>query len=111
MKITKLKNICRNIGICLIAISIILVLNFIFANRPILYHFYNVDKLTEIFYEQKSNKRTFNGAVCRDGRISTSQGRGTCSWHGGVRFYFYKGDYIKTKEECRREAKKISWIE
>ena len=111
MNMTKIKNISKSVGICIIVISIILGLNFTFANRPILYRFYSVDKLTEIFYEQKSNKRKFNGAVCRDGSISHSQGSGTCSWHGGVCHYFYKGNYIKTREECRREAQKFSWVE
>ena len=111
MSIAKIKIIGKSVGISIIAIAIILGLNFVFAKRPILYHFYTVDKLTEIFYENKSNKRKFNGAVCRDGWISHSQGRGTCSWHGGVSYYFYKGNYIKTKEECRREAEKFSWIE
>jgi hypothetical protein len=25
------------------------------------------------------------GAICKDGTCSTSTGRGTCSWHGGVK--------------------------
>lgn len=27
---------------------------------------------------------TFGGTLCSDGSVSTSSGRGTCSWHGGV---------------------------
>lgn len=27
------------------------------------------------------------GAICNDGTRSYSTGRGTCSWHGGVRRY------------------------
>lgn len=27
------------------------------------------------------------GAICNDGSRSYSKGRGTCSWHGGVRYY------------------------
>jgi len=107
MNIEKIKIAGKSVGICIV----ILGLNFTFAKKPILYHFYTVDKLTEVFYESKNNKYKFDGAVCNDGWISHSQGRGTCSWHDGVFYYFYKGNYIKTKEECRIEAKKFSWIE
>lgn len=68
-----------------------------------------VDVLAFKIYEK--SKRTFNGAVCNDGHISHSQGRGTCSWHSGVDYYFYKGEYSKTIEECREEARKISWLD
>ncbi|MBC7274962.1 peptidoglycan-binding domain-containing protein [Nocardioides sp.] len=27
---------------------------------------------------------TFGGTLCADGWVSSSSGRGTCSWHGGV---------------------------
>lgn len=104
----KIKNLLNGFGIFLIIITIILSLNFVYAKNPILYHFYSIDKLTTIFYESKSNKHKFNGAICNDGWISHSQGSGTCSWHSGVNFYFYKGDYIKSKEECRKKAEKFS---
>lgn len=107
MSIKKLKIF----GIFSIFISIIIGINFIVADRPIVYHFYSVDKLTEIFYESKSNKYRFNGAKCNDGWTSHSQGSGTCSWHGGVSYYFYKGEYIKTRQECEIKAKRFSWIE
>lgn len=68
-----------------------------------------VETLAERIHEK--SKRKFNGAVCNDGSISHSQGRGTCSWHGGVDYYFYEGDYTKTMEECRAEARKISWLD
>lgn len=42
-------------------------------------------------------------------RLVTHKVGGTCSWHHGVDYYFYKGDYSKTIEECKEEAKKISW--
>jgi hypothetical protein len=45
-----------------------------------------------------------SGAVCKDGWISHSSGRGTCSHHGGVSHWFSKGDYSKSIEECRKEA-------
>jgi len=33
---------------------------------------------------KKSPVRYTYGSVCRDGWLSDSTGRGTCSWHGGV---------------------------
>lgn len=42
------------------------------------------------------------GAVCRDGWISNSLGSGTCSWHGGVRYW--TGD-------LRRRAQADWWSE
>jgi hypothetical protein len=66
-----------------------------------------VDILTEKIHEKSKYK--FDGSRCNDGSISHSQGRGTCSWHGGVNYKFYKGDYSKTIEECRDEAIKLSW--
>lgn len=38
-------------------------------------------------------ERQPDGAICNDGWRSYSQGRGTCSWHGGVDYYLYK--YVK----------------
>ena len=57
----------------------------------------------------KKLKYNFNGDICNDGWTSHSQGRGTCSHHDGVDYYFYKGEYSKTIEECRKEAEEISW--
>lgn len=62
----------------------------------------NVDALTNYLYE--NSKYKFNGAICNDGWTSHSQGRGTCSHHGGVDYYFYVGDYSKTIEQCRENA-------
>ncbi|MFO0414704.1 MAG: hypothetical protein ACK50E_03555 [Bacteroidota bacterium] len=101
----------KTIRTSLVVVSILLVLNFIFSAKPFLYHFYSVKNLTEIFYESKRNRHQFSGAICNDGWVSHSQGRGTCSWHGGVNYYFYKGEYIKSKEECREDAKEFSWVE
>ena len=66
-----------------------------------------VETLTQKIHEKSKYK--FSGSICRDGHTSHSQGRGTCSWHGGVAYKFYKGDYRKTIEECRAEAIKLSW--
>ena len=66
-----------------------------------------VDVLTQKIHE--NSKYKFDGSICNDGSTSHSQGRGTCSWHGGVNYKFYKGDYKKSIEECKEEAIKISW--
>ena len=65
----------------------------------------NVDVLTN--YLHKDSRYKFNGAICNDGWISHSQGRGTCSHHKGVDFYFYEGNYSKNIQQCRKEAKII----
>jgi hypothetical protein len=54
---------------------------------------------------------TYDGAMCNDGSKSSSQGRGTCSWHDGVDYYFYEGQYRITYEECLKKARQISWID
>jgi hypothetical protein len=33
-----------------------------------------------------------SGAICNDGHRSYSTGRGTCSWHGGVKYYIDEND-------------------
>lgn len=58
-------------------------------------------------YLHEDSKYKFNGAICNDGWTSHSQGRGTCSHHGGVDYYFYEGDYSKSSDECRQEAVKV----
>jgi hypothetical protein len=68
-----------------------------------------VDILTEKIYVD--SKRKFNGARCKDGYISHSQGRGTCSWHDSVDYYFFKGDETKTYSECRDEAFEMTWLD
>lgn len=86
----------------------LLIIGFLFGSR-IRDGFTSVDVLTERIYEREIYE--FNGSVCRDGWISNSQGRGTCSWHNGVRFKFYKGQHKYSKKECREMAKQRSWIE
>jgi hypothetical protein len=68
-----------------------------------------VKQLTERIHERSKYK--FSGSVCNDGTTSHSQGRGTCSWHKGVNYTFYEGDYRKSIEECTTEAIEKSWIE
>lgn len=65
----------------------------------------DVNSIALYLYEEKKYK--FNGAHCYDGWVSHSQGRGTCSHHGGVYKYFYKGKPKMSLEECRIEASKI----
>lgn len=42
-------------------------------------------------------KTSFALAVCNDGSISYSSGRGTCSWHGGIAYY-------TTQEQLNRRS-------
>lgn len=46
----------------------------------------------------------FAGSICRDGTYSNSEGRGTCSWHGGVA---KSGDYTESyqKPASRKQDK------
>lgn len=37
--------------------------------------------------KQKNSGTVIHGAVCEDGWLSTSRGSGTCSHHGGVKYY------------------------
>ena len=105
-KLNKIKSkIISGITIAFIPIVIV---GFLFGSR-IIDGFTSVYVLTERIYEREVYE--FNGSICRDGSTSHSQGRGTCSWHDGVRYKFYKGQHKKTKNECRIEAKKRSWIE
>lgn len=57
------------------------------------------------------SKYEFSGSICRDNTVSTSRGRGTCSWHGGVKRTFKKGHYAKSLRECRKEAYELSWVD
>lgn len=65
----------------------------------------NVDVLTKYLHEDSRYK--FSGAICNDGWVSHSQGRGTCSHHRGVDFYFYEGNYSKSIQQCKKESKNI----
>lgn len=39
-------------------------------------------------------KYVYAGSRCRDGRITSSLGQGTCSWHGGVAGPYYRKEYL-----------------
>ncbi|WP_281239926.1 hypothetical protein [Flavobacterium praedii] len=105
----KLREIKDKI-ISTIAITFIPILIFalLFVSR-IRDGFTSVDILTERIYEREIYE--FDGSICRDGKISHSQGRGTCSWHNGVYRKFHKGQHKKSKKESRIEAQERSWIE
>lgn len=81
-----------------------------------LFFFFDMfDRLTPVQYLtyriHEKSKYKFDGAVCNDGSISHSQGRGTCSWHDGVNHYFYEGNYAKTLKESKIEAIELSLID
>lgn len=97
--------------ICGLILQIVIVSSLVgyFFGEKIINGLTPVDVLTERLYNE--SVYTYNGSMCRDGTTSYSQGRGTCSWHGGVSYEFFKGEHKKTKNECRIEAKKISWID
>lgn len=67
-----------------------------------------VETLAIRIYNRSSYKFRI-GATCTDGWKSNATGSGACSHHGGVAEWVYKTDHRKTIEECREEAKKISW--
>ena len=84
-------------------------ISLLFATPRIIDGFTRADILANKIYNR--NLRKSNGAICRDGSKSASQGRGTCSHHGGVSYYFYKGEPTKSREECEIESKRRSWID
>jgi hypothetical protein len=51
---------------------------------------------------------TFAGSICNDGTYSESEGRGTCSWHGGVQdntFKYNSEDYrLKSNFQKKTEG-------
>jgi len=93
--------------ICKYAFVITLIVGLFFIPR-IKDGFTSVDVLTERIHE-KSKYKYRVGATCKDGWHSNSTGQGTCSHHGGVKEWLYETEYRKSIEECREEAKKLSW--
>ncbi len=91
-----IKGICGMLLLCLI----------VFGSR-IYDGLTPVDVLTIKIYNKSRYK--FDGSICWDGKISHSQGQGTCSWHGGIKHQFKKGEASKTYSKCKEEAKKLSW--
>lgn len=84
----------------------VLVVKYI-KNKYPLYNSINIDQILLANSIHEESRFKFNGAICNDGSKSHSQGRGTCSWHGGVYYYFYIGEYEKDFEECKIEANNI----
>jgi len=105
-KVTEVKR--KVISGVMMAIIPVLIVGFLFGSR-IIDGFTPVDVLTNRIYEREVYE--FSGSICRDGSTSHSQGRGTCSWHDGVRHKFYEGQHKLTKQECRILAKERSWID
>lgn len=50
---------------------------------------FNITLTSELKY-----KYTYAGSQCRDGTTSSSSGKGTCSWHGGVSGPYYRKVYL-----------------
>lgn len=110
-ELLRIGTIRYKIGFSILKYKTFLFLSFVLVlifNRPIFDRLTPVDKLAEKIHERSIYK--YSGAKCNDGTTSKSQGSGTCSWHGGVNYYFYKGDYKKSMDDSYKEAKKISWI-
>lgn len=105
-KLIKLKE--KVIGITMLSIIPIIVISFFFGSN-IRDGLTSVDVLSERIYEREVYE--FNGSVCNDGSISHSQGSGTCSWHDGVAYKFYKGDHKYSMDECKKIAKDLSWVD
>lgn len=49
-------------------------------------------------------------AVCKDGSLSRTRSRGSCSHHGGIADKVDTMIYNKTMGQCEQEAAQISWI-
>ncbi len=49
--------------------------------------------------QKRENQKIYKGAVCMDSTISSSQGPGTCSHHGGVARYLDSIEYYKALEQ------------
>ena len=96
----------RNIALTAILMFSIIFGTFFFGAR-VIDGLTPVDTLTERIHER--SKYNFSGSKCNDGWNSYSQGQGACSWHEGVKYYFRKGEYSKTVEECKVEAEELSW--
>lgn len=75
-------------------IILIIGIGLLLATPRIIDGFTHVDILANRIHNRSMRKSS--GAICNDGWKSSSQGRGTCSHHRGVKYYFYKGDYTKT---------------
>lgn len=90
------------------AAFIILAIVGAFASPRIIDGLTPVDTLTIRLHENSKYKYRV-GATCSDGWHSNATGRGACSHHGGVSEWLYGYSYHKTMDECKTEAKSLSW--
>jgi hypothetical protein len=90
------------------AIFIIVVIVLAFVSPRIINGLTPIDTLSWRLYNNSKYKHRV-GATCRDGWHSGATGRGACSHHGGVSKWIYGYSYRKTFEECKTEAKVLSW--
>lgn len=70
--------------------------------------------MAEFLYEKARETKKYRiGAICSDGWESSSTGRGTCSWHGGVKEWLNETEtyYSKSFEECKDEAEQMSLLD
>jgi hypothetical protein len=56
------------------------------------------------------NESILSGAICDDGRRSSSTGRGTCSHHHGVKKWLYTERKVGTPQECAELYAQQSWL-
>ena len=98
----------RNTALTIVLIFSTIFGTFFFGSR-IINGFTSVETLTVRIHERSKYK--FSGSKCNDGWTSFSQGQGACSWHNGVDYEFYKGEYSRTINECRQEAEELSWLD
>jgi|GEM_PF-5423448 hypothetical protein len=61
--------------------------------------------------QEDASKNYRVGAICNDGTKSFALGSGACSWHGGVYEWVYETKFNKSRYQCLKEAKEISWID
>jgi hypothetical protein len=93
----------------MIKVLLITIIFDLLISERIIEGFTPVNELTNKIHEESKYK--YSGSICIDGTISSSQGSGSCSWHGGVAKEFNAGEYSKSIDQCRKEALKLSWIE
>ena len=90
-------------------IGVIVIITITFSLPRVIEGLTPVKILARKYHEDSRYK--FSGSLCKDGWKSHSRGRGTCSHHGGIKFYFEKGEYSLTYDECLKKARETSWRE
>jgi hypothetical protein len=105
----KIKGFFNRNNVLTIILVFTLIFGTFFFGTRIIDGFTSVETLTERIHEDSKYK--YSGSKCNDGWTSFSQGQGACSWHDGVKYKFYKGEYSKTLEECKLKAVELSWMD